>query len=153
MDARADLLAPCDPAEVFAWVDDLSRYPSWMRLVHRADAEPTSSTGADPAWAVELRGRLGPFARSKRLRMLRTACDEPNHVRFERREVDGRRHSPWVLDVQIRPATAAEEPARSKLEMSLHYGGRLWSPLLERLLHDEIERGRDRLLVLLSSDV
>ena len=30
--------------------------------------------------------------------------------------------------------------------MRLHYGGRLWMPALDRLLADEIERSRPRLL-------
>jgi hypothetical protein len=30
--------------------------------------------------------------------------------------------------------------------MHLHYGGSLWGPVLERLLSDEIERSRPRLL-------
>ena len=32
--------------------------------------------------------------------------------------------------------------------MRLHYGGRLWMPALDRLLADEIERSRPRLLEL-----
>jgi hypothetical protein len=35
--------------------------------------------------------------------------------------------------------------------MTLHYGGALWGPVLERLLADEIERGRARLLALVSA--
>jgi hypothetical protein len=30
--------------------------------------------------------------------------------------------------------------------MRLHYGGRLWMPVLDRLLADEVERSRPRLL-------
>jgi hypothetical protein len=33
--------------------------------------------------------------------------------------------------------------------MRLHYGGRLWEPLVERLLRDEIDQSRRRLLALL----
>ena len=36
--------------------------------------------------------------------------------------------------------------------MRLHYGGSLWVPMLDRLLADEIERSRPRLLRLLGSD-
>ena len=35
--------------------------------------------------------------------------------------------------------------------MRLHYGGALWGPVLERLLSEEVERGRDRLLGLVSA--
>ena len=34
--------------------------------------------------------------------------------------------------------------------MRLHYDGALWGPVLERLLRDEIEQGRGRLLALVS---
>jgi hypothetical protein len=34
--------------------------------------------------------------------------------------------------------------------MRLHYGGRLWEPLVERLLRDEIEVSKRRLLALVS---
>ena len=142
MDIRADLTAPCDATTLYAWVDDLARYPSWMPLVHRAEVEPDGS-----AWAVELRGRVGPFARSKRLRMRRTVHEPDARVQFERDELDGRRHSPWVLDVVLAPA----EGGGTQLEMQLHYGGRLWNPVLERILHDQIEQGRDRLLSLVSA--
>jgi hypothetical protein len=35
--------------------------------------------------------------------------------------------------------------------MGLHYGGSLWMPLLDRLLSDEIERSRPRLLTVLGA--
>ena len=42
--------------------------------------------------------------------------------------------------------------ASSVLTMRLHYGGRLWVAALERLLTDEIERSRPRLLDCVASD-
>lgn len=135
VDVRATLDAPVPPEGVFPWVDDLTRYPSWLDIVPRA--EPTG----DGAWLVDLRGRLGPLARSKRLRMVRTTCDAPTAVRFERDEQDGRSHSPWVLDAAIE---AVGDGCR--LTMHLHYGGALFGPVIERLLRDEIERSRPRLL-------
>jgi hypothetical protein len=144
MDVRADLTAACDPHELFAWVDDLGRYPEWMRLAHSVTPLPDDdSTEVLPAWSVELRARLGPLARSKRLRMVRTVHDVPDRVVFERRESDDRRHSPWVLDVRLSP----QENGEVRLDMHLHYGGGLWTGgVLERVLTDEIDRGRDRLL-------
>ena len=94
-----------------------------------------------PAWAVDLRGRLGPFARAKRLRMVRTVHEPDRHARFERVEHDGRDHAAWVLDASI-----AGGDGTSTLTMRLHYGGRLWMPALDRLLADEIEPSRPRLL-------
>ena len=87
-----------------------------------------------PGLVVDLRGRLGPLARSKRLRMVRTqrTSDERGL-----RAAGGRRppHTPWVLGpTSPRPTTG------SRLVMRLRYGGALWGPVLERLLGDEIEQ-------------
>jgi Polyketide cyclase / dehydrase and lipid transport len=142
VDVTADLEAPCTPDELFAWVDDLGRYPQWLDIVPRASAVDPHPDDAGPAWSVDLRGRLGPLARSKRLRMVRTSL-EPGRVRFERVEHDGRRHSPWILE-----ATVDEVGGGSRLRVHLHYGGSLFGPLVERLLADEIASSRPRLLAL-----
>jgi len=139
MDLDASLDAPCPPAELFAWVDDLGRYPQWLSIVTRAEPD------GDGAWLVELRGRVGPLARSKRLRMERSTVEPDHLVVFERAERDGRHHAPWVLRAEVTP-----RPAGSHLEMRLHYGGSLWGSVLERLLRDEIEQSRRRLLALVS---
>lgn len=139
MDVVATLVAPCSTEALFAQVDDLTRYPDWLEIVTRAD--PID----DGAWAVDLRGRLGPLARSKRLRMVRGATSDPTSVRFERAELDGRTHSPWVLEASVGPHREGSE-----LHMRLHYGGGLFGPVLERVLRDEIERSRPRLLALVS---
>jgi len=141
MDVTASLEAPCSPAVLFAWMDDLGRYPEWLDIVPRAVPVAAHADDVGPAWSVDLRGRLGPFARAKRLRMVRTARAEPSHARFERVEHDGRDHSSWVLD-----ATIEDIPDGARLTMRLHYGGRLWMPVLDRVLADEIERSRPRLL-------
>ena len=144
MDVRASLDAPCTASELFAFVDDLERYPAWVDLVHRA----VPVEGAAAEWQVELRARLGPLARSKQLRMRRTQHDPSAHrVVFERHEVDGRRHSPWVLT-----ATVDDIDGGSALHMHLHYGGGLWTGgVLERTLADQITNGRERLLALVRS--
>ena len=46
-----------------------------------------------PAWRVELRARVGPFARSKQLRMVRTVYEPERIARFERIEDDERDHA------------------------------------------------------------
>ncbi len=135
--------AKCAPADLFAWVADLERYPAWLSIVHRVVAVPT---GNEPAWQVDLRGRIGPLARSKRLRMVRTAFQPDRLAVFERREADGRHHSSWSLRAEV---TAVDDGAR--LVMDLHYGGGLWVPMLERLLRDEIARSRVRLVALATS--
>ena len=77
MDVRASLDANCDASRLFDLVNDLASYPQWMDLVHRVE-----SVG-EGAWEVELRAKVGPFARSKRLRMVRTASEPSSLVRFE----------------------------------------------------------------------
>lgn len=118
-------------------VDDLGRYPEWMDLVHDVIEAPLSPAG-ERVWDVELRAQVGPLARSKRLRMVRTVHEPSRRVVFERREVDGRQHSPWILEstLDARSADAVE------LTMLLTYGGNLWTgAVLERVLDDHVERG------------
>jgi len=143
MDLTASLEAPCAAEQLFELVDDLSTYPQWNGLVHNATREPDN----DAAWDVELRARVGPLARSKRLRMIRTVRDaDAFKVRFERDQADGRNHSPWVLDAAI-----VERDGLSTLTMHLHYGGRLWTGgALERALAEQITSGRQRLLDLVA---
>jgi hypothetical protein len=141
VDLETTLDVPCPPDALMAWVDDLGRYPSWLTIVERADPLP----GEDPAWLVDLRGRLGPLARSKRLRMVRTRCDD-GEVVFERAELDGRHHSPWVMAAKVEGGTDG-----SHLVVRLHYGGGLWGPVLEHLLRDEIDAAGPRLRALVSA--
>lgn len=141
MDVTASLAADVDVEVLFGVVEDLGTYPGWLDIVTRA--EPVDAVdGEDAAWSVDLRGQVGPLRRSKRLRMVRTVCEHPAEVRFERRELDGRRHSEWVLGAEL----FTEPGAAPELRMRLHYGGSLWIPLLDRLLADEIERSRPRLV-------
>ena len=146
MDVRATLEAPCSAEALFAFVDDLTHYPAWMGLVHRVEALPPNESQG--AWLVELRARVGPLARSKRLRMVRTVHDPMGKlVVFERREADSRRHSAWVLT-----ASVIESAGESTLHMHLHYDGGLWTGgVLERVLADQITSGRERLVALVSS--
>jgi hypothetical protein len=151
VDVTAELVAPCPPDQLFRWVDDLSRYPDWLDIVPEvAPAEPHPDDPG-PAWLVTLRGRLGPFARAKRLRMVRTAHEPPHGVRFERAEHDGRPHPAWVLRAEVgadatqTPEAPSSGPA-SKLTVRLHYGGSLGGPPVSRLLTEAIEDSRPRLL-------
>ncbi len=146
MELTADLSAPCAPGELFGWIDDLALYPQWMGLVHLASPLAVGGDGLSPpgrpAWDVELRARVGPFARSKRLTMVRTVCEPNAAVVFERSETDGRRHSAWRLGARVEPAGTG-----SRMVMQLHYSGSLWTGgLMERALADEIDRSRDRLV-------
>lgn len=130
------------PAEaLFDVVGDLGTYPQWLDIVTRAERADPAEGDDGPAWSVDLRGQVGPLRRSKRLRMVRTVSDGSESVRFERRELDGRAHSEWTLEATRRGIGDTQE-----LVMHLHYGGGLWVPMLERMLSDEIDRSRARLL-------
>ena len=133
--------------EVFAHVDDLTRYPEWMELVH--DVAPAAPDAPDrPTWDVELRAHIGPLARSKRLRMARTVHLPAERVVFERAEVDGRVHAPWVLEATTRQLTAES----TELKMHLRYGGSLWTgALLQRVLDEHVERGAASLAAMLGT--
>ena len=150
-----ELPAPAERA--FEFVDDLGRYPVWMRLVR--EAEPTAASAVDPpadaapstgtsaglaaAWFVELQAQVGPFARSKRLRMVRTVHLPNTTVRFERSEIDGRSHAPWTLQADL----AESEAGSTRLTMTLTYGGSLWTgAVLQRVLDDEVTRGSESLV-------
>ena len=141
MDIRESVELAGSPERVFPWVDDLARYPAWLGIVSRV--EPAGEL----TWLVDLRGRVGPFARSKRLRMQRTTLVPARHVVFERRELDGREHSPWILQAALEAV-----PAGSRLEVRLSYGGSLWGSVLERVLHDEIGRAKRNLQELVAGD-
>lgn len=137
MDLTAATVLDAEPERVFAEVADLTTYPQWLGIVHAAVPEPA----ADPAaWSVEIGARLGPFRRTKRVRMVRVVCDAPAAVRFERVEGDGREHSAWVLRAELRDVDAATE-----LTMHLHYGGSAWFPGLDLVLGQEVRRAGARL--------
>ncbi len=149
MDVNAALVTDVTPEAMYRVVSDLGRYPEWLDIVARA--EPTGRVADDPgpAWVIDLRGQLGPLRRSKRLRMTRTVAREPNVARFERRELDGRSHSDWILEAVV---TQTSPDGSVELAMSLHYGGSMWIPLLDRILSDEILRSRGRLVELLAQE-
>ena len=138
VDVTESLDLPSPPSHVFAIVEDLGRYPDWLSIVTFAEVDDGGDEG--PAWTVELRGRMGPLTRSKRLRMSRTRHEPDRHVRFERREQDGRDHSEWILDALVEPVEDG-----SRVTMSLHYGGRFPTGFIEGILHEEIESSRARL--------
>ena len=147
MQVTAAVVAPVKPATLFARIDRLDDYPRWLDIVQRVEGTEPHPDDEGPAWIVDLGSRVGPLQRSKRLRMVRTVCDDPSEVRFEGREHDGRDHSPWVLSVVIDEL----EPEVSTMNMTLSYGGSLFGPVLERLLQREIDASRPRLLAWLEA--
>lgn len=148
---EANLDAGCPAPRLFTWVGDLAQYPAWLDLVRNVEQSASGPDGLD-AWDIVLSARVGPLRRSKRLRMVRTLHEAPaaggtHRVRFERRELDGRDHAAWVLDASVEPVV----PAGSRLVMTLGYEGRLWGPLLEPVLAEQIAVGRRNLASLAAS--
>ena len=141
MDVYASLDAPVDCRRLHLAMSDLAAYTQWLDIVYRAEAD-NENNGEDSVWNVQLRGKVGPFARSKNLRMVRTVNIAGSRVVFERKELDGRSHSAWVFTADISPKGEG-----STVAVHLHYGGTLFTGgVLERLLADQITRGQQRLL-------
>ncbi len=116
------------PQRVLDIVSDLSTYAEWLDLVTSVEPAPSESDESGPAWFVTLRAKVGPFARSKRLRMVRTESTDTG-ARFDRREVDRRDHSAWTMASEV-----TEGPAGSVVAMELSYDGKLFSGPLEAIL-------------------
>jgi len=139
------VITDASPADVFAHVEALDTYPGWMRMVHAV--VPDVPEDGQPSWQVELRARVGPFARSKRLRMVRTVFEPDHRVRFERVQDDDRDHAEWILE-----ATVVRDHAGTLLTMDLEYTGDLWGDsLLRPLLDDEVRRGKEALQQVVSA--
>ncbi len=147
MEIVRSLTADVAPNVLFEHVDDIADYPAWMPLIHDVERLASDSESDTPAWMVELRAQVGPFARSKRLRMERTELEQDRVAVFERREADGREHSEWILRADLE----VDGDGRTVLTMTMSYDGSLWAgPILERVLDYQVRRGRDQLLALVS---
>lgn len=135
------------PDDLFEVVSDLETYAHWLDVVD--GVERTEDTDA---WIVTLKARVGPFARSKRLRMVRTNNQPPadssvGEVRFERAETDGKEHSAWTLAATVGPPGTSTGPGgdRSEVHLDLHYEGAMWSGLLDGVLDAAADRATKEL--------
>lgn len=129
------------PSRVAELLRDLEQYPKWLDLVAAVEATAPTNGDVGPAWLVTLRAKVGPFARSKRLRMVRVT-DGTDHLRFERAEVDGRDHASWVLTASL----SNTEPCTVDVELS--YSGGFWSTPLEAILGSQTSDAIERLKAL-----
>jgi carbon monoxide dehydrogenase subunit G len=131
MQYSSDVEVAVEPTRVYPYVADLVRYAEWMPMVHGVEAV------GDGVWNVELRAKVGVFARSKRLRMKRTINTTQNIV-FERDEIDGKRHSPWTMAIALQSADTG-----CVVTVDLSYGGTLWTAgILDRVLAAQVEAGK-----------
>ncbi len=117
-----------EPQVVLDIVSDLSTYPEWLELVSSVDEAPSESDENGPAWFVTLRAKVGPFARSKRLRMVRTRTTDTGAT-FERHEVDRSDHSAWTMTSDVE-----EGPGGTVLSIGLTYDGKLFTGPLDAIL-------------------
>ena len=125
---------PVEAGVVLPFVNDLTRYPEWMPLVHAVQGDGESS------WNVELRAKVGVFARSKRIRMSRT-MNTDSRIVFERDERDGRQHSPWRLEVEVSGSGRS-----TTVRVTMEYGGSLWTAgVLDRVLASQVDAGKANL--------
>ncbi|HUP69778.1 MAG TPA: SRPBCC family protein [Acidimicrobiales bacterium] len=140
MDFSASAPLTAAPDRVFVELADLGSYPEWLGLVH--DAEPTATHDEDPgpAWWVDLGIVIGPFKKTKRVRMVRTELVTPKMARFERMEHDEGKHPAWILTAEVQVTEKG-----SLFTMDLHYGGNLNFPGVEALLGEEVRRAGKRL--------
>ena len=115
---------------------DLSTYPSWLGLVHAVDAVDA----INGAYLVTLRANVGPFARSKKLRMVRSELTE-DAVRFDRAETDAREHSNWTMTIDACSAASGG----SDLEIALNYDGDLWTGPLQLILDSQVDKAGPKL--------
>jgi hypothetical protein len=127
MRTSESVFVPAPASAVFRHIARLEAYPAWLRLVHEVELVCEQPR---PAWEVELRARVGPFARSKRLRMERTQL------------------AAWTLRAELEPVDGG---AATTLTMHLAYDGSLWSgAVLGKVLDDEIKRARHTLVALVT---
>jgi ribosome-associated toxin RatA of RatAB toxin-antitoxin module len=117
------------PKRLHDIVADLTTYPEWLDLVTKVESDEAVEGDVGPAFVVTLRAKVGPFARNKRLRMVRAEIKVPVTVRFERAETDGREHSMWAMTSLVEATDRG-----STVTINLSYGGQMWSSMLDGVL-------------------
>ncbi len=131
------------PEQIFATLKDLANYQSWLGFIDTVDTD-----GGDTSWIVTLRAQVGPFARLKKLRMVRVEEHVPESIRFSRRETDSKDHSDWDLHVTINE----KEGVGCSVQMVVSYSGRFWSVPLQAVFTSHVETAKVRLQETFSSD-
>lgn len=138
MDITLEAAFDAAPSAVLAEVGNLPGYPEWHGMVKRVEPD-------GDGWLVDLGGKIGPFTRTKRVRMVRAAAEEerPGQVRFVRNERERDDHGGWELDCVVDPATG-EGPCTLRFRM-LYDGSSPLIGMLEPLLRAEVDKSSDRL--------
>lgn len=136
MKVDSSVVVPAAPDKVAPFVSSLDRYVEWMPLIHSVAVD------GDDAWVVELRAKIGPFARSKRIRMKRSRNVDASGYTFVRDETDGRTHSPWTLSVDLSSVDGG-----TLVAVTMSYEGSLWmGGPLDKVLASQIDAGKSGLV-------
>ncbi|MEG3586154.1 MAG: SRPBCC family protein [Actinomycetota bacterium] len=134
-----ELTVKAAPDDAFNAFRDLENYLKWLSFI---DSVKTVESGnEDLSWIVVLRSQLGPFARMKKLRMVKNSEVPNSSVSFSRVELDGKEHSSWDLEVICH--SASEDSTEVKLTVS--YSGKFWSRALEAVFNSQVEDAKIRL--------
>jgi carbon monoxide dehydrogenase subunit G len=145
--ASSSVTVPVTIDRVVPHLVDLSGYPQWMPMIHSIARDDDEG---ETAWSVELRAKVGPFARSKRLRMVRTVNEQSTDAAslvFERKERGGTSHSVWRMGVNVKSLGESTD-----VSIDLEYGGALWTAgVLDRVLAGNIDAGKERFVRLVTS--
>ncbi len=143
MDISLEAALDATPATVLAAVSDLPGYPIWHGMVKRVESD-------GDGWLVDLGARLGPFTRTKRVRMVRSddEAGDPGQIRFVRAERDRADYGEWEMLAAVEPATG-EGPCTLRFRLRAEGSSPLIG-MLEPLLRAETDRSADRLRRLLA---
>ena len=132
--------------QIFSALSDLANYKNWLGFIDTIDT--VDADGGSACWIVTLRAQVGPFARLKKLRMVRVEEDFPELIRFSRKETDSKDHSDWDLHVTINE----KEGVGCSVQMVVSYSGRFWSVPLQAVFTSHVETAKVRLQETFSSD-
>ena len=131
------------PEQIFDALANLANYQNWLGFIDTVDTD-----GGDASWIVTLRAQVGPFARLKKLRMVRVEENFPESIRFTRRENDSKDHSDWDLYVTIKQ----QEDVGCSVQMIVSYSGSFWSVPLQAVFTSHVEAAKVRLQETFSSN-
>ena len=125
--------------QIYIALSDLANYKNWLGFIDTIDT--VDADGGSACWIVTLRAQVGPFARLKKLRMVRVEEDFPELIRFSRKETDSKDHSDWDLHVTINE----KDGVGCSVQMGVSYSGRFWSVPLQAVFTSHVETAKVRL--------